>query len=104
MPERRRERRREQKEPTGTRRQDASQEKQTKFVISASDLAATPEEIQDIKSALLRSAVNVLKDFRTTTGEAVARPQVSTELFSLSFSLSFSLGFGEAEELAQPTR
>ena len=103
MAERRRERRREQGEPA-PRRQETRQDKETRFIIAAKDLAAQPEEIEQIKSALLKNAVSTLKNFRTAEG-AVVQPEISAAFFSLSFSLSFSLGFGRPEELVGgPTR
>ena len=103
MAERRRERRREQKEPPAPRKEQRK-DKQTKFVIAAQDLDATPEQLETIKGTLLKNAVNALKDFKTVEGQAIARPDVAVEFFSLSFSLSFSLGIGEPDRLAGPTR
>ncbi|SRR6266567_1173624 len=104
MPERRRERRRTTGEPATQHRQERRQDKETRFVISAKDLAAEPEQIEEIKSALLRDAVTTLRNYRTTTGDAVAAPSIAMLQFSLSFSLSFSLGFGEPEELIGPAQ
>lgn len=103
MPERKRKRQRIRKEPTPPRH-ETKQEKQTKFIISAGELAATPEQLEEIKSTLLKNAVAALGRYRTPAGDALARPNIDVEFFSLSFSLSFSLGFGLSEELISPAR
>ena len=103
MAERRRERRRQQKEPSPPRKQQRK-DKQTKFVIAAQELDATPEQLEAIKGTLLKTAVNALKDFKRVDGGALERPEIGVEFFSLSFSLSFSLAIGEPDELLGPTR
>jgi hypothetical protein len=94
MAERRRERVR--KKGDGVKaeppRKETKKSKATKFIIDAGELLASPEDVEKVKSALLRSAVDQLKGFKAVSGDAL-RPNIGVEFFSLSFSLSFSLGF-----------
>ena len=93
MAERKKERKRQKVEdPVEPRSRETKQGNQTKFVIGVDNLKATPDEIDNIKSALLKQAVTQLKDFRSTKGGVLERPNIGVEFFSLSFSLSFSLG------------
>ena len=94
MPERKRERaKRRVDDPMDPHTVETKKGKQTKFVLDVGDITATPEQIEDLKSNLLKSSIDLLRraNISTESGEP-ARPKVGVELFSVSFSVSFSLG------------
>ncbi|CAN5566547.1 hypothetical protein BH10BAC5_BH10BAC5_20100 [soil metagenome] len=79
--------------PTDPKTRETKQGKQTKFVLDVGDMVATPEQIEAIKSSILKNAMVELKKINVAgvKGDAI-RPKIGAEFFSLSFSMSFSLG------------
>jgi hypothetical protein len=94
MPERKRERSRRQVDnPLEPHTVETKKGKQTKFVLDLGDIAATPEQIEDLRSGLLKNSIALLKSAKlaTVAGQDI-RPKIGVEAFSVSFSVSFSLG------------
>jgi len=88
MPERKRERSRRQVDnPTEPHTVETKKGKQTKFLLDVGDLAATPDQLEELRSSLLKSSIELLKSRKlvSRTGEAV-RPKIGVEMFSVSFS------------------
>jgi hypothetical protein len=67
--------------------------KQTKFVLDVGDIEADADQIEELRSSILKNSIQLLRDrnIRAASGEAL-RPKIGVELFSVSFSVSFSLG------------
>ena len=94
MPERKRERSRRQADnPLEPHTVETKKGKQTKFILDVGDISATPEQIEDLRSAILKNSIDLLRTQHLVgaAGEEV-RPKIGVEMFSVSFSVSFSLG------------
>jgi hypothetical protein len=94
MSERKRERAiRKIDDPLDPRTVETKKGKQTKFVLDVGDIDATPEQIEDLRSAILKNSIDLLRksSLQSLAGEDI-RPKIGVEMFSVSFSVAFSLG------------
>lgn len=79
--------------PMEPSRVETKKSKQTKFILDVGDIVATPDEIEELRSKILKNSIDLLRNgaIRSERGEEI-RPKIGVEAFSVSFSASFSLG------------
>lgn len=79
--------------PTEPHTVEKKQGKQTKFLLDIGVVNIDPDEVEELRSEILRSSIQLLKTrgFKNLSGES-PRPKIGVESFSVSFSVSFSLG------------
>lgn len=79
--------------PTEPHTVETKKGKQTKFVLDIGNVEVDQDQVEELRSEILRNSIQLLKSrgLTTATGEA-PRPKIGVELFSVSFSVSFSLG------------
>jgi len=94
MPERKKERSRKKVDnPTDPHTVETKKGKQTKFVLDVGDIAFTPDQLEEVRSDILKNSLKLIRDKHLTSlSGAEVRPKIGVEEFSVSFSVSFSLG------------